>query len=221
MLILFGGIPCFPCFLFLKLCASVWGFCVWLPLGQWKRKLYIYTVLFSLSHVSDLHPLFASSNLCPFPFYVFVVTNYPCLCCQFLIGDITGTVVTFCSLFQVEKPLEYFLQCRFSGDKFPQLLFVKSSFFLHIERVILLDILFLAGTFPLSVVWIFGSTLFWFVEFLLRSLMITWQTFLLFPGCFENFSVINSDSFNTICFREGLFGLRKLRYSLCFLDLSI
>ena len=90
---------------FFKLCVSVWGlFCLWLPLGLWKRKFHIYSSPFSFDSIWS--PCFLANSELYIPFSVFVVTNYPCLHCKF--GDLTHSFVTFCH-FRI-NPLSIF--CR-------------------------------------------------------------------------------------------------------------
>ena len=137
------------CFVFLS--AFVWWYSILFPFVSLSLLIYmsqflcVVTIRFMKKKVSYIQQYFFFwMNISPsyfvisdfylLPFYVFAVKNYPCFHYKF-VGGLACSSVAFYSLFQLEWPLEYFLQLRSSGDKFPQVLYVwKSLYFSFIFK---------------------------------------------------------------------------------------
>jgi hypothetical protein len=92
--------------------------CVFSILGLLKRKFHIYSTFFLLN-APDLHPTLQIQIFAPSPF-MFLLSQIIPVCAVSAFGDLTHSVVIICSLFQLEQPLDYFMQWRSSGNKFPQ-----------------------------------------------------------------------------------------------------
>ena len=82
------------------MCLSFVFLCVVSIRFIYEKESFINIAGLFLLNASDLHPPLQIQTFYP-PLYIFVVMNYPCLCCKF-VGDLTHSFVTFCSLFHVE-----------------------------------------------------------------------------------------------------------------------